>query len=107
MREDSKVILDKLNEVFQPTFWGKIYFEEAMVEKMKSDMDFRSAIQHCLFVLVDEIADDFFKTGNSYDFTLMMDYADGLKKMLMMTLNARRNQVSIMNKEKYHGNHDE
>ena len=92
MREESKVVLDKLNEVFQPTFWGKIHFEEALCEKMKSDVDFRSSIQQCLLELVDEIADDFFKTGNSYDFNLMVDYANGMKRRLNMALNARRNR---------------
>lgn len=92
MREESKVVLDKLNEVFQPTFWGKIHFEEAMVEKMKSDVDFRSSIQQCLLELIDEITNDFIKNGDSHDFNMMMDYANGMKRRLNMALNARRNR---------------
>ena len=73
MREESKAVLDKLNEVFQPSFWGKIHFEEAMVEKIKSDVDFRSSIQQCLFELIDEITADFIKSGDFHDFNMMVE----------------------------------
>lgn len=92
MHEKSKDILVKLNEVFQPTYWDKIYFMEAVVEKMKSDIDFRSSIQQCLFELIDEITDNFIENGDFHDFNMMVDYANGMKRKLNMALDVRRNQ---------------